>query len=60
MFIMRLLAAASMADDRIVFTLGTSPQDDLLAAFGPTSFELVRRGGKWNKENRSSLGLRRA
>jgi hypothetical protein len=57
MFIMRLLAAASMADDRITFTLGTSPQDELLAAFGPISFELVRRGRKWDKEDRSSLGL---
>ena len=57
MLIVRLLAAAAMADDRIVFTLGTSPQDDLVAAFGPVGFELVRRGRKWDKENRSSSGL---
>jgi hypothetical protein len=57
MFIMRLLAAASMADDRIAFTVGTSPQDELLTVFGPISFELVRRGRKWDKEDRSSLGL---
>jgi hypothetical protein len=56
-FIMRLLAAASMADDRVAFTLGASPQDDLVAAFGPIRFELVRRGRKWDKENRSSWGL---
>jgi hypothetical protein len=57
MFIMRLLAAASMADDRIAFAVRTSSQDDLLAVFGPVRFELVRRGGKWDKEDRSSLGL---
>ena len=57
MFIVRLLAAASMADDRIVFTNGASPQDDFLALFGPVGLDLVRRGGKWDKENRSSSGL---
>jgi len=57
MFIMRLLAAAPVADDRIACTNGASPQDDLNAAFGPISFELVRRGARWNKENRSTRGL---
>jgi len=57
MLIVRLLAAASMANDRIAFTLGTSAQDDLVAAFGPIGFELVLRGRKWDKENRSSSGL---
>jgi len=57
MFIVRLLAAASVADDRITFTSGTSPQDDLRAAGGPIRLELVRRGGKWDKQNRSSSGL---
>jgi hypothetical protein len=57
MFIVRLLAAASVADDRITFTSGTSPQDDLRAARGPIRLELVRRGGKWDKQNRSSSGL---
>ena len=57
MFIVRLLAAASVADDRITFTSGTSPQDDLRAARGPIRFELVRRCGKWDKQNRSSSGL---
>lgn len=57
MFIVRLLAAASMTNDRIAFTLGTSPQDDLGAAFGPIGFELVQRGRKWDKQNRSSLRL---
>ena len=57
MFIVRLLAAASVADDRIAFTNRASPQNDLGAARGPIGFELVRRGGKWDKENRSSSGL---
>ena len=56
-FIVRLLAAASMADDRIVFTSGASPQDDFGAARGPNRFELVRRDRKWDKQNRSSSGL---
>ena len=57
MFIVRLLAAASMADDRIAFTSGASPQDDFGAARRPIGFELVRRDGKWDKQNRSSSGL---
>lgn len=57
MFVVRLLVAASMADDRIAFTLGTSPQDDLAAAFSPISLELVQRGRKWDKKNRSLSGL---
>ena len=57
MFIVRLLAAASVADDRIAFTNGASPQDELVAVSGPVGFELVRRGGKWDKKNRSSSGL---
>ena len=57
MLIVRLLAAASMADDRIAFTSGTSPQHDFGAACGPIGFELVRRDGKWDKQNRSSSEL---
>ena len=57
MFIVRLLAAAPVADDRIAFANGASPQDDLIAVSGPIGFELVRRGGKWDKENRGSQGL---
>jgi hypothetical protein len=60
MFIVRLLAAAAMANDRIAFTNGASPQDDLGAACGPVGFQLVQRGGKWDKENRSSMGSVRA
>lgn len=57
MLIVRLLAAAPMADDRIALTNGTSPQDDAGALFGPVSFELAWQWGKWDKENRSSSGL---
>src|SRR2546425_9672674 len=52
-----LLAAASVADDRISFTCRASPVDDLVAVSGPVRFKRVRRGRKWDKENRSSLGL---
>src|SRR5258708_15762494 len=57
MFIMRLLATASVADDRITFTNGTSPQNNLGATHGPICFELVRRCGKGDKQNRTSLFL---
>jgi hypothetical protein len=54
--IVRLLAAAAVADDRIPFTCRASPQD-LVAVSGPISFKLVRQRRKWDKKNRSSLGL---
>ena len=57
MFIMRLLATTSVADDRITFTSGTSPQNNLGATRGPIRFELVRGDGKWDKKNRTSLEL---
>jgi hypothetical protein len=46
-----------VADDRVAFTNGASLQVDLDAACGPIGFEIVRRGGKWDKKNRSSSGL---
>ena len=55
--IVRLLAAASVADNRTMFTDGALRQDDLVAVSGPISFELVRRGRKWDKENRNSQGF---
>lgn len=57
MLIVGLLAAAAVANDRIAFTNGAAPQDHLGAFFGPIGFELVRRGGKWDKKNRRSSGL---
>ena len=56
-FIVRLLAAASVADDRIAFTSGASPQNNLVAVYGPVVFDLVWRDGKWDKQNRSSSEL---
>jgi hypothetical protein len=55
--IVRLLAAPSVADDRIVFASVASPQNYLGTARGPIRFELVRRSGKWDKQNRSVSGL---
>jgi hypothetical protein len=57
MFIVRLLAPAAVADDRIAFANRASPQHDVLAVASPVSFELVCRSRKWDKENRSSWGL---
>ena len=57
MLIVRLLAAASVTDDRIAFTNGASPQNSLGTACSPIGFELVRRDGKWDKENRTSWEL---
>ena len=57
MLIVCLLAAASVADDRIAFTSGAAPQDDLVAVYGPVVFDLVWWDGKWDKQNRSSSEL---
>jgi hypothetical protein len=57
MFIVRLLAAASVTDDRIAFANRASPQQDLFAVARPIGFELVRWDGKWDKDNRGSWGL---
>jgi hypothetical protein len=57
MFIVCLLAPATMANDRIAFAHRASPQHDLLDITSPVGFQLVRRGRKWDKENRSSWGL---
>jgi hypothetical protein len=56
MFIVRLLAPPTVTDDRIAFANRASPQDDFVAVSSPVGFELVRRGRKWDKENRSSWG----
>ena len=53
--IVRLLAAASVADDQLPLTDRASPQD-LVAVLLPFSFKLVQRGRKWDKENRSRWG----
>jgi hypothetical protein len=55
MLIVRLLTAASVADDRLLSTCRASPQD-LVAVLFPLSFKLVQRRRKWDKENRSRWG----
>ena len=56
MRVVRLLAAESMTNDRIALTNGASPQNGLGTARGPIGFQLVRRDGKWDKDNRTSIG----
>ena len=53
MLVVCLLAAASMADNRIVLTDGASPENGFGATGSPIGFQLVRRDGKWDKENRT-------
>ena len=55
MSIVRLLAAPSVADNRILLTYRASPQD-LVAVLLPLRFQLVRRRRKWDKVNRSRWG----
>jgi len=57
MFIVRLLTAASVTDDGISHTKRAFGQDDLVTVSRPVSFKLVRQHRKWDKKNRSSLGL---
>jgi hypothetical protein len=56
-FVMCLLAPATVTDDGIAFANRASPQQDLLAVASPIGFELVRQDGKWDKNNRASWGL---
>jgi hypothetical protein len=57
MLIVRLLAPPTVTDDGIPFANRASPQHDVFGVASPIAFELVRRGRKWDKENRSSWGL---
>src|SRR2546428_13892665 len=57
MLVVCLLAAASMADDRIVLTNGALPQNGPGTTGRPIGFQLVQRHGKWDKENRILLEL---
>ena len=55
--IMGLLAAATVADDRVLLTNWAPPQDDPGASLRPIRFEVVLRGGKWDKEYRGKSGV---
>jgi len=57
MFIMSLLAAASMPDDRITLANRASTQDELGASGGPIGSQVALVGGKWDKKNRGNRGL---
>lgn len=57
MLVMRLFAAAAMADDGLLQTDRASAQDDFRTCLGPIGFEVVMRGRKWDKENRDDGGL---
>ena len=57
MLVVCLLATATVTDDGIAFANRTSPQQNLLAVARPIGFDLVWRGRKWDKKNRSSWGL---
>jgi hypothetical protein len=56
MLMVRLLAATSVADDRIIPLTYRASAQDLVAVLLPLSFKLVQRPRKWNKENRSRWG----
>jgi hypothetical protein len=51
-FIVRLLATATVTDDGIAFANRASPQNQVVAVASPIGFDLVRRGRKWDKKNR--------
>ena len=53
-FIMSLFAAAAMAEDGISQTNRASAQDEFRIHLGPIGFEVVLRGRKGDKQNRSN------
>ena len=57
MFIVSLLAAATMPDDRLALANRASTQDDLGASCGPIGSQVVPVGGKWDNKNRGNGGL---
>jgi hypothetical protein len=56
LFIVRLFAAAAVADDGILRANWAAAQKDFRAGLGPVSLEVVLRGGKWDKQNRGTWG----
>ncbi len=54
MFIVCLLATATVTSDGIAFANWTSPQQDVLAVASPIGFDLVWRGRTCDKKNRAS------
>jgi hypothetical protein len=58
MFIMRLFAAAAMADDGVLGTNRAPAQCDFRARLGPINFEVVLGEREWDKQNRKQWRLR--
>src|SRR5215472_15507639 len=56
-FIMSLSAAATMTDDGILQTNRAMAQDEFRTHFGPIPFEVVLRGRKRDKQNRTNVGV---
>ena len=54
-FIVRLLATAAVTNDGVLGADWATAQDDF-AGLGPIGFEVVLRGRKWDKQNRSKGG----
>jgi hypothetical protein len=57
MFIVSLLAAATMPDYRRAFTNRATTQNDFGASCGPIDSQIVLVGGKWDNKNRGNGGL---
>ena len=57
MFIVSLLAAATMPDDRLALANRALPQDDLGASSVPIDSQIVPAGGKWDNKNRGNGAL---
>lgn len=55
-FVMRLFAAAAMTDEGVLGTKRASAQDDSRTRQCPIGSEVVLRGRKWDKQNRSDGG----
>ena len=55
-FIVRLLASATVTDDGIAFTNRTSARKDAIAIASPIAFDLVWLGRKWDNNNRWVVG----
>jgi hypothetical protein len=56
MLVMRLLAAAPVADNRIALTSWTMAYDNFVAAFRPVGGKRVQWRGSWDKEDRYLKG----
>jgi hypothetical protein len=56
-FIVSLLAAPAVTDDRVVFANRASSNEDSGTSHGPIGHRVVFPDGKWDNENRRPRGL---